>query len=170
METNENERYAMSVFSRIISALSGESDRDCKIVEMAASVAQLSGGEVTFVSVVVPSLDPAHYALGAPMGGVLEAPPETEDELKGRMDARRTNIRETLAKAGATPSSYDLEVRHGRLDDELLRAADERRADLVVVGSHERSWIEGLFSSTTAQQVADFSKCPVLIVPEHEHA
>ena len=154
-----------TVFSRIVSALTGKGDLDLKVVEMTAAVARLSSGEVTFVSVVPPRLGPTHYGV-SPVSGALGGPIEAEEDLKARMDARRSQVREILTDAVATPSPYHLDIRHGQVDDEVLRAAEERMANLIIVGSHDRSWIEGLFSSETAHQVASFAECPVLIVPE----
>lgn len=154
------------IFSSIVSAVSGKTDLDRKVIEMTTAVARLSRGEVTFVSVVPPSPDPAHYGAFAPMACGLEFRPETQDALESRMDARRMNVRDVLDKSTVTPSPFHLEVRNGQPNDEILRAAEERLADLIIVGSHERSWIESLFASETAQQVANVSECPVLIVPE----
>lgn len=153
------------VFSRIVVALTGKGDLDRKVVETTAAVARLSGGEVTFVSVVPPRRGPTHYGV-SPVSGALEAPMETQEELAERLEARRSDLRAILTDVTVSPSPFHLEVRHGGVDDEILRAAEERLASLIIVGSHDRSWIQGLFSSETAQKVASFSDCPVLIVPE----
>jgi nucleotide-binding universal stress UspA family protein len=50
----------------------------------------------------------------------------------------------------------------------ICRAASEQRADLVVVGAHALSGIDGLLR-TTAERVARTSDVPVLTVP-HKHA
>lgn len=154
------------LFSRIVAAVSGHDDLDREVVTVTRSVVQLSGGEVTFVSVVPPDPGPAYLGAAAPIGGGVVARPLAQVDLKTRLDERRALVRDILSGAVDAPSPYHLDIRHGRIDDELLHAAEECSADLIVVGSQDRSWFQGLFSSETAHHVASLATCPVLIVPE----
>lgn len=157
---------ATRVFSRIVAALAGDNDLDRAVVEMTDGIARLSRGEVTFVSAVPPDRGGVNAGAVAPLSGVVIPPSESVTELEARMEERRERLRETLSRTSATPVTYHIEVRPGFIEDEVLRTADERSADLIIVGSHDRSWFEGLFSPKIAQQVANSSHCPVLIVPE----
>ena len=48
---------------------------------------------------------------------------------------------------------------------EIPRAARQRRADLVVIGSHGRSGLRRLLLGSVARRVIGLTRCPVLTVP-----
>lgn len=52
----------------------------------------------------------------------------------------------------------------GRPSDELVQLADERNADLLVVGTHEPGFFERLVAGSVSGQVARRAHCDVLIV------
>jgi nucleotide-binding universal stress UspA family protein len=105
---------------------------------------------------------------------VLEQFEENEPRLSAHFNVsefRRTLDREAHERLAAMiPSEtagLDLEivVAHGKASREVLRAAQERRADLVVLGVHGRNALDlSLFGSTT-QNVLHRAACPVLTVP-----
>jgi nucleotide-binding universal stress UspA family protein len=45
----------------------------------------------------------------------------------------------------------------------ILEAADNYDADVIVVGSHDRSWLDRLFNPSVAEQVVKKSDTPVLV-------
>jgi nucleotide-binding universal stress UspA family protein len=47
----------------------------------------------------------------------------------------------------------------------ILAAARHTRSDVVVVGSHDRSWFSRLFSPSVTHAVVDGAVIPVLVVP-----
>ena len=52
--------------------------------------------------------------------------------------------------------------------DEILRVADEIRADLIVLGTHGRKGLSRLLLASVAEQVLRRGKCPVLTVRHTE--
>jgi len=55
-------------------------------------------------------------------------------------------------------------IRRGAPADEILKAAKERHADLVVVGRHGPGLLERFLMGTTAERVVREAPCPVLTV------
>lgn len=51
---------------------------------------------------------------------------------------------------------------------EILAAAREWRADLLVLGTHGRSGLARMLIGSTAEGVLRHATCPVLIVPAHD--
>lgn len=154
------------LFTCIVAAIMGNDDLDAEVVRKADTIARLSGGEVIFVSVVPPELDPSAIATTSAIGGIVVAPPsEVRAALDGRMRERKRRVRDAISVCIGDSSNCKLEIRTGLIGDEIVRVVEEYSADLVVIGSHERSWLAELISSDTAQQVARHSRCPVLIVP-----
>jgi nucleotide-binding universal stress UspA family protein len=56
-------------------------------------------------------------------------------------------------------------VRAGCAHEEILRLAAEKKADLIVVGSHGRGPLERMFFGSTSRHVVRGAACPVLSVP-----
>ncbi|HLJ97553.1 MAG TPA: universal stress protein [Gemmataceae bacterium] len=48
----------------------------------------------------------------------------------------------------------------------ILRTADERDCDLIVIGSHGRQGLHRLFEGSVAEQVVRRASCPVLVVKQ----
>jgi nucleotide-binding universal stress UspA family protein len=46
----------------------------------------------------------------------------------------------------------------------IIDAADEHKADVIVVGSHERSWFDRLMSASVTKRVLSDATIPVLVV------
>ena len=60
------------------------------------------------------------------------------------------------------------EVRRGYPTDEILRAAEEMNADLIVIATHGATgWRRYVFGSVT-EKVLHQSSCPVLVTPVRE--
>ncbi len=52
----------------------------------------------------------------------------------------------------------------GVADDQIIRAARRRKADLIVIGTHGRMGLARLFLGSVASRVVAGAKCPVLTV------
>ena len=55
-------------------------------------------------------------------------------------------------------------MRGREASEEIVRAADEARADLIVIGLRHRSPVGKLLMGSTAQSVLLDAECPVLAV------
>ena len=64
------------------------------------------------------------------------------------------------------PSSYqvDLEVKIGVPAEQILRLAEQKKVDLIVLGAYGKDFKEGKFIGSTLQKVLRGSPCPVLAV------
>lgn len=83
---------------------------------------------------------------------------ETGDEAAGERAV--TDAAQALAH---TSASLERSVRRGHAAEEILRAAEDRPADLIVLGSHGRSAIARFFVGSVAERVARHAPCPVLV-------
>jgi nucleotide-binding universal stress UspA family protein len=147
----------MSIFNRILFAgdLSGYSR---EAFRASCSLARGPGAHLHVLSVVEPVLlaGPARPSRGPSLPSVL--PPDTpahRQEIEGRLRA--------YYHADA-PISVDYLVRDGDASEEILRAADEVDADLIVVGTHGRSGVDRLVCGSVAESVMHGSSRPVMIV------
>ena len=60
-------------------------------------------------------------------------------------------------------------LRVGRPDFEIVRAADELNADVILLSTHGRTGLKRVFLGSVAEHVTRYAHCPVFIVREREH-
>jgi nucleotide-binding universal stress UspA family protein len=62
-------------------------------------------------------------------------------------------------------------VRPGHPVEEILKAADERQCDMIIVGTHGKGFLKHAFLGSVARSVLDRARKPVFIIPlPHEEA
>lgn len=92
--------------------------------------------------------------------------PMAGDEWNRILDAAARTA-ETTAKHGAEAAGIEtaeILVEHGDAVSALCQAAEEHDVDVIVVGSHDKSWLARLISPSVADGVAHRSPRPVLVV------
>ncbi len=138
-------------FERILIAVD-ESAVAAHAADIGVDLASALSAKLAFVLVVDPS---AVVAVGA---GV----PAEEIVAVARRDAeaRLAAFWQRLAPT-TTPLQF---VRTGAPSAEIVKAAAEWPADLVVVGSHGRGAVSRAFLGSVAEAVTRHAPCPVLVV------
>lgn len=86
---------------------------------------------------------------------------EMQQKLEERGAALLAEAKVALAE---TDRLVPTELRVGDPAAEILRLADERKADLIVAGARGVSWIEGLLLGGVAERLLKEAHCSVLIV------
>jgi nucleotide-binding universal stress UspA family protein len=56
-------------------------------------------------------------------------------------------------------------IKEGDFADSILEAAKEIKADIIVLGSHSRRWLEDVFLGSVTEKVLKKSKIPLFIIP-----
>ncbi len=124
----------------------------------ALRLAKATGGELTIVH-VLPS--PASLFIA---GGYVTQ--DTWDLIEGDLRARAGQEMDALVKeavdAGvrATPQFVD----GGIPAEEIVRAAEQDKADILVLGTHGRSGVMKMLLGSVASRVVAIATCPVLTV------
>lgn len=77
--------------------------------------------------------------------------------------AREDALQELKTIAGSTGIKTEVEVRNGAPATEILSAARDLSADLVLVASHKPG-IQDIFLGSTAARVVRRAKCSVLVI------
>ena len=123
--------------------------RNVRAVKIAAKVASSRGASLTLLHVI--------ERVDAGDDGALAG------FYRGLEKSARTKMGTLLAAAGKVPTHA--EIVYGNRVDEVLRLADETRADLIVMGSHRvdrkhpgQNW------GTISYKVGILARCPVLLV------
>jgi nucleotide-binding universal stress UspA family protein len=137
-----------------------------RALRRAAEYARVFAARVVVVSVATPEPLAGAGAPGAfgllpyyayPLGEVDRAA-ERDEEL---WEQHRQQVDALFARA-------DLQVEFagvaGEPAQELIDAAEQRQADLIVVGTREPGFLERLLGGSVSQEVARRARCDVLIV------
>ncbi|MGF1509700.1 MAG: universal stress protein [Myxococcota bacterium] len=85
---------------------------------------------------------------------------ENEEVTQDRLERMVSDSRE---RVGHADSVVEAEVRSIRPRDLVEEASP--RYDLIVMGTHDRSWLERLLAKSHAKRALDQAVCPVLVVP-----
>jgi nucleotide-binding universal stress UspA family protein len=121
----------------------------------ALDLARQAGGLVTLLHVVewLPENEPrasAHFSV---------------PEVRGYMvDEARQRLRSLVAEESREWCEIDDVIVSGRAHREILRAAQARSAELIVMGSQGRGGVGLVLFGSTTQQVVRNAACPVLTV------
>ncbi|MEM9010627.1 MAG: universal stress protein [Pseudomonadota bacterium] len=149
----------------VVAAISGNSEVDTEVCKVAKKVFDITKAHVHFVSVITHVTDPAEYGALGPVSATTVAPHVGIRRLEDEKDERKREFAE-FARHCALPDGYSSEVRTGLIDDEVIKAADEGDASLIIVGSGKKTGLDGVLSSDVAREVSSKANRPVLVVPE----
>ncbi|MEX0733112.1 MAG: universal stress protein [Steroidobacteraceae bacterium] len=140
----------MSIYRRILLVVDlGEQSE--QIAARARDLAGLTGAELSVLHVV-------EYVPVEPMGETLLPAVQIEEELVQRATQR---LAELTAKLGI--GSARRQVTAGNIKAEIVRAAQEQQADLIMLGSRERRG-PSILVNFTEDTVLHAAPCDVLAV------
>lgn len=72
------------------------------------------------------------------------------------------------AEITATGGKAEIHLETGKPSEQIARAAADRDADLIVVGKHGQGWVESIATGSTAANLCEIARRPVLVVPRTE--
>lgn len=123
----------------------------------------LDGFSVTAVNV---ASNPVPWIPAMPHGAILPWPPvgsEQDRELAEEAYARQETVGKAVAGRQA-PTGADVEVLFGDVVEAIITAAEDVGADLIVVGSTDKNFLQRLFAGSVSQDLVRESSRPVLVV------
>jgi nucleotide-binding universal stress UspA family protein len=136
------------------------SDAQGRLIEAAEAEAKIRGASLFLLHVIEPAAEVAGFETDPEMmrlriGQDLEAEQRIEGE-RLRDLAKQVEVRGVKCESA---------VRFGLPADEILSAAAEHQADLLVMGSHGHGALYHLFTGSVVTGVLKRTPCPVLVVP-----
>jgi nucleotide-binding universal stress UspA family protein len=142
-------------FRRIIIAVDG-SVFAARAANVGFELARSLGAEAALIHVIDPSV------VVAPEGGY----PAGELIAMAEQDGKRLLAGFSQRASVQSPPLEFIQV--GKPATEIVKAAQEWPADLIVIGSHGRGGVQRLLLGSVADGVMRHAKCPVLVVRSEE--
>lgn len=136
-----------------------------KVAEVGYSVAKSMNAEVTLLHVIT---DPVFYSTSgySPImgfSGYIDMSPMQLDSVDGLKNASLQYLDKSRQHLG--DKTIQTIVKEGDFADSILETARELHADIIVVGSHSRKWLENILMGSVTEKILHNSKIPLLIVP-----
>jgi nucleotide-binding universal stress UspA family protein len=149
-------------FQRIMVVTTVNQDLNRAIADVAFDMAKTVAGKVFLLNVVPSTFEGRGLVVAGPMG--VAVPPVTSDNALIIQD--RGKLLAELKDESGSGVDIEIEVRSGQIEQVIIEYAGDCDADLIVVGSPNRSWLEAVFEPSITHSVTKSAPCPVLIVPE----
>ena len=128
------------------------SDYSLKALDYAIDFATLTNAELFIVNVIEPIVYPTDFTMG-------EVVPTFESSIE-------VNFSEQLKKIAqekiGDKLKYHLLTKEGRPFLEIISAARETDADLIIIATHGHTGMEHILFGSTAEKVVRKAPCPVL--------
>ncbi|MFT4742943.1 MAG: nucleotide-binding universal stress UspA family protein [Yoonia sp.] len=149
-------------FRRIMVVTTADQDLNSKIAEVAYDMAEGAGGKVYLLNVVSTELEGVGLAAASPFGTSVPLVAIDNTQI---IEDRSQQLAELRVENGSGVET-EIEVRGGQIEHVIGDYANDCNADVIVVGSPNRSWLEGLFDPSLFSRASRSAPCPVLVVPE----
>ena len=136
-----------------------------KVAEAGFSMAKSMNAEVVLLHVIT---DPVFYSSEgySPIMGFTgytytgEVQPVSADGLKNATLEYLDKSKQYLGD-----DTIQTIVKEGDFADSILEAAKEVNADIIVMGSHSRKWLENIVMGSVTEKVLRHSSLPLFIIP-----
>jgi len=136
-----------------------------KVAEVGFSIAISMNAEVILLHVIS---DPVYYSsteYSPIMGftGYMDISALQLDSVDGLKKASQHFLDKSKQHLG--DKAILTLVKEGDFAESILEAAKEVHADIIVVGSHSRKWLENIVMGSVTEKVLHHTSIPLLIVP-----
>jgi nucleotide-binding universal stress UspA family protein len=136
-----------------------------KVAEVGFSMAKSMNAEVILLHVIT---DPVFYASAgySPImgfSGYIDVGPLQLDSIQGLKEASLQYLDKSKQHLG--DKNIQTLVKEGDFADSILETAKEVHADIIVIGSHSRKWLENIVMGSVTEKVLHHTSIPLFIIP-----
>ena len=140
-----------------------------KVAESGFSLAKSLGAEVILLHVIT---DPVYYSSPeySPITGftgfLAEGPMQlnSDDALKNVSQQFLEKIKHHLGD-----NTIQALVEKGDYAESILKTAKDLQADIIVMGTHSRKWLENIVMGSVTEKVLNHTTIPLFIIPTKKH-
>jgi nucleotide-binding universal stress UspA family protein len=152
MEYSRNPEVIMITIKKILCPVDFFPASDMA-VDYATGLALNYDAKIHLLHVVMPGVPPAY-----------EYPVNSGEIVKSMEDAAAKEIDNIVTRVKAAGVAVESEVRVGDVHDEIKRAIDVVKPNLVVLGTHGRRGVERWFMGSTTERLLRHSPVPLLTI------
>ena len=140
-----------------------------KVAEIGFSLAKTMGAEVILLHVIS---DPLYYSSTeySPITGFtgyMDMDPLQLDSVEGLKKASQDFLAKTKYYLG--DKTIQTLVKEGDFAESILKTAKGLHADIIVMGSHSRKWLEKILMGSVTEKVLSNTSIPLFIIPTKKH-
>jgi len=140
-----------------------------KVAEMGFSMAKDMNAEVVLLHVIS---DPVYYSSMeySPIMGFNDyagVSPFQLENVEGLIQAAQHFLDKTKRFLG--DQTIETVVKEGDISEAILKTSKDLHADVIVVGSHSRKWLENILIGSVAEEVLRHTHLPLFIIPTKKH-
>jgi nucleotide-binding universal stress UspA family protein len=151
---SRNSRHARTAAKRLLVPVDF-SDPSFRALRHAVDLAEDFGNTTLTILYVVPADD-----------GWLHIGREEFRDLDKSLQKQANAELRALARTHVPPAvRVDLKVRLGRPAEEIVAAASEAKADVIVLSTHGRTGLDRYLIGSVAERVMRLASCPILLIP-----
>jgi len=141
-----------------------------KVAEVGFSMAKAMNAEVILLHVIS---DPVYYSSAeySPiMGftGYMDMGPLQLDSVDGLKKASQQFLDKSRHHLG--DKTIQTLVEEGDFAESILKTAKDLHADIIVMGSHSRKWLENIVMGSVTEKVLHHTSIPLFIIPTKKHS
>ena len=136
-----------------------------KIAEEGYALAKSMGAEVMLLHVVSNLLYYSSPEYSPIMGfsGFIDMSPLQLDSTDGLKNASRHFLEKSKHHLG--DDTIQTQVEEGDFAETILKCAKDFHADIIVMGTHSRRWLEEILMGSVTEKVLHQSTIPLFIIP-----
>ena len=136
-----------------------------KVAESGFSFASGLGAEIVLLNVVsYPLFAPTpEYSPIMGFSGYMDMSPDQVEGGEVQKESARMFLEKSKVHLG--DESIKTMVKSGDFADTILETAKELEADIIIMGSHSRKWLENILMGSVTEKVLQHTSLPLLIIP-----
>jgi nucleotide-binding universal stress UspA family protein len=136
-----------------------------KVAETGFTMAKSMNAEVILLHVITDSVFYSTAGYSPIMGftGYMDMAPVQFESIDGLKKASLQFLEKSKHHLG--DKTIQILVKEGDFADAILETAQEVKADIIVVGSHSRKWLENIVMGSVTEKVLHNTSIPLFIVP-----
>ncbi len=139
-----------------------------KVAQIGYEMAKAMKAETTLLHVIS---DPIYYSTAdySSIIGFTGYSDITTLSLENAIDLKKYT-KDFLNHTKLHLKDYDIQtlIKEDDFADSILQAAKEIKADIIVLGSHSRRWLEDIFLGSVTEKVLNESRIPLYIIPNRK--
>lgn len=136
-----------------------------KVAEVGFSIAKAMNADIVLLHIIS---DPVYYSSTeySPIMGFSGFMPTGQmqlDNVEGLKKAALHFLDKTRHHLG--DKTIETLVKEGDFADSILKTAKEVHADIIMLGSHSRKWLENVVMGSVTENVLHHTSVPLFIIP-----